>query len=218
MGKEILKDVAEQHKFYLANGKELKNIKQLHSELKSMDEDTFNYHVNESKNDFYNWVKDVYQDKLLADDILECSTKEAIMYCLGNHLERAKLVQSFEEMPLGYSTERTILDDLPKGYDKQRIIRTAFAKTNEVESPVKAVAKKDTKLKHNKALKKPLVTLINLERIKKNSKKVKKVNTKKKVERNVEEQPSYSAQDFKKISPMDQDSIIKNIKGVYGFE
>lgn len=201
MGKEILENVAENNKFWLANGKQLSSIKELHNELKKMNEDTFKHHVNDTKNDFYNWVKDIYKDMQLADDLLECSTKEAMMFCLNSHLNKAEVARLFEEIPAGYYTERTIFDELPKGYDKQRVTHASAG------------------------IKKPLVTLINLEEIKKNSAKVNNLKTKKKdITKNkaeVKKKDNYEDLSFnilKKVKPMDQDSIIKKIKEVYGVE
>src|SRR3989338_8931235 len=80
MEKEILENVPEQYKFLLANGKEVRGIKELHGMLKSMEENVFYSHVNESKNDFYNWVKDIYQDK-----------KVCLMICLKDTQARELL-------------------------------------------------------------------------------------------------------------------------------
>ena len=204
MGKEILENVAEHHKFWLANGKQLSSVKELHNELKKMNEDTFKHHVNDAKNDFYNWVKEVYKDRQLADDLLECNTKEAMMFCLSSHLNKAEVARLFQEIPTGYYTERTIFEELPRGYDKQRVTHKSAS------------------------FSKPLVTLINLKEIKNNSAKVnnfkakkKEVKSEKKNKVEVKKKDNNEDLSFnilKKVKPMDQDSIIKKIKEVYGVE
>lgn len=62
--------------FWLADGKTLKNLHDLHNAFQTMDEDTFQHHVNEQKNDFHHWVKDSHNDKKLADDLLTIVGKD----------------------------------------------------------------------------------------------------------------------------------------------
>ena len=52
--------------FYLNNGTPLKSIAELIDQLVDMDQDLFNYHVSKKKNDFANWVRDVFGKKELA--------------------------------------------------------------------------------------------------------------------------------------------------------
>jgi len=56
---------------FVTDSIEVRGIKELHGMLKSMEENVFYSHVNESKNDFYNWVKDIYQDQKLATKLLK---------------------------------------------------------------------------------------------------------------------------------------------------
>jgi len=62
--------------FYLSNGTALKNIDELLDALRAMDDDTFSSHVNEHKNDFANWVRDVFKNDKLANRILSMSSRE----------------------------------------------------------------------------------------------------------------------------------------------
>ena len=224
MEKEILENVPEQYKFLLANGKEVRGIKELHGMLKSMEENVFYSHVNESKNDFYNWVKDIYQNKNLADDLLECTTKESILFCLGNYIEKAHLAKGFDEMPQGYSREKSLFDDLPKGYPSQRIVKEVKADFEEpkpiTEGKLVAKGKFTAKEKIKSSIKakskktnvnnKTSVKLINVNQVKKNS----KMNIKK----NGLDSEDADLSNIKKVKPMNSDSIIKKMKEVYGFE
>ena len=216
MGKEILDNVPNQYSFWLANGKGISSVRELYKELKSMDSNVFNFHVNESKNDFYNWIKDVYGNKVLADDLLECTTKEAVIFCFGQHLDKANVAMGFNEMPHGYSREKNLFDDLPKGYPSQRVWKSA-GENNNIE--LKLGAKNNRKLSVGKktlAKKEPLVTLINLKQIKKESFKSRKINKVTKIKIKNEDDDLEMAD--KKIKPLDSGSIIKEIKEVYGFE
>lgn len=64
-----IKDAAEDNRFWLCDGRVLKNFRELEQALRTMSDGTYNYHVNGNKNDFYNWIKDVFKDKRLAEDL-----------------------------------------------------------------------------------------------------------------------------------------------------
>ena len=67
--KKILGEAPEERHFIVADGKKLKNIIELADALETMSEEIFKHHVDEYKNDFSNWVKDVFYDHSLAEDI-----------------------------------------------------------------------------------------------------------------------------------------------------
>ena len=67
--KKVLGEAPEEHHFVVADGRKLKNIIELADALETMSEEIFRHHVNEVKNDFSAWVKDVFYDHSLADDI-----------------------------------------------------------------------------------------------------------------------------------------------------
>jgi len=196
MGKELLNDVKEEHTFWLNNGKSLSNLKELYKELRRMDDKTFSHHVNESKNDFYNWVKDVYNNKKLSDDLLECTSKEAVLFCLRDNLKLASISKDIDQLPKGYSREENLFVNLPKGYDKQRIHPTII---------------------NNK-----LVTLINLDEIRTKSE-VKELFRESKhfVQRAIKtDNPieELSKKSIKKVRVLDAKSMIQKVKEVYKFD
>ena len=67
--KKVLGEAPEEHHFVVADGRKLKNIIELADALETMSEEIFRHHVNEAKNDFSAWVKDVFYDHSLAEDI-----------------------------------------------------------------------------------------------------------------------------------------------------
>ena len=67
--KKVLGEAPEEHHFVVADGKKLKNIIELADALEIMSEEIFRHHVNEAKNDFAAWVKDVFYDHSLAEDL-----------------------------------------------------------------------------------------------------------------------------------------------------
>ena len=66
MSKKFLEPVPEGQEFYCKDGKIFRKIEDLAEGLKKMDQETFFHHVNEERNDFSNWVKDVIGDTALA--------------------------------------------------------------------------------------------------------------------------------------------------------
>ena len=73
--KKILGEAPEEHHFVVADGKKLKNIIELADALETMSEEIFRHHVNEFKNDFGAWVKDVFYDHSLAEDIYRAKNR-----------------------------------------------------------------------------------------------------------------------------------------------
>ncbi len=73
--KKVLGEAPEEHHFVVADGKRLKNIIELADALETMSEEIFRHHANEFKNDFSTWVKDVFYDHSLAEDIVRAKNK-----------------------------------------------------------------------------------------------------------------------------------------------
>ena len=64
-----LANVEQEKQFWCHDGLYLKNLQELEAALKQMTEETFRHHVNETKSDFSNWVRDVIGDEKLARDL-----------------------------------------------------------------------------------------------------------------------------------------------------
>ena len=73
--KKLLGEAPVERHFVVADGKKLKNIIELADALETMTEEIFAYHVNEHKNDFSNWIKDVFSEHSLAEDIKRAKNK-----------------------------------------------------------------------------------------------------------------------------------------------
>jgi hypothetical protein len=72
----MLADVPDEKRFWLADGRYLKNLEELEAALAQMAPETFATHSNAEKTDFSNWVRDVIGDDKLAADLLKCKTRE----------------------------------------------------------------------------------------------------------------------------------------------
>ncbi|MEM4398078.1 MAG: DUF5752 family protein, partial [Candidatus Woesearchaeota archaeon] len=64
-------DAKPEHYFILVTGVPLKNIKELALALQTMDEWVFHHHVNHERNDFSNWIKDIFNEDALAEELRE---------------------------------------------------------------------------------------------------------------------------------------------------
>jgi len=66
VAEKILADVPQEKRFRCHDGRVLKSLPELEAELKVMSEETFRYHLNDTKSDFSNWVRDVVGDETLS--------------------------------------------------------------------------------------------------------------------------------------------------------
>ena len=85
---KIIQQAAEEQHFIAADGRRLGNVVDLANALDDMNDDVFNHHVTEDKNDFSNWVKNTLNEDELADDIAKkknrMETQLAIMKQIMN--------------------------------------------------------------------------------------------------------------------------------------
>ena len=86
MGNEIR---PEQY-FSLCTGILLKDIEELAFTLDYMSEDEFRQHVNKKKNDFSCWIKDVFKEKSLAEEIARAHEKKEIQIALLKYLVKKR--------------------------------------------------------------------------------------------------------------------------------
>jgi hypothetical protein len=90
MAQKILADVPDEKRFWLSDGRYLKNLEELQAALVQMSPETFHYHSNEEKTDFSNWVKDVMGDDKLAGDLLKCETQDRAAAVVAERLNFLK--------------------------------------------------------------------------------------------------------------------------------
>lgn len=89
---EILSEVHPDKEFKLHLGANIKSLYELCEALDIISEASFNHHVNQHKNDFSNWVRDVLGDKRLAHQIEKIKKKKDISDAIKlriKELERA---------------------------------------------------------------------------------------------------------------------------------
>ena len=88
--RKYLSDVASEQCFWVNNGPILKNLEELANVLPEISDDTFQHHVNNEKNDFSNWIKDVVGDQQLANDLLSSKSKYSALNKIRNRLNSLK--------------------------------------------------------------------------------------------------------------------------------
>ena len=68
---KVFSDCNPENAFWVCNGDILRNLYELLNHIKKTDEWTFKYHVNDDnqKNDFTKWIRDVFSDNKLADEL-----------------------------------------------------------------------------------------------------------------------------------------------------
>ncbi|MCF7859908.1 MAG: hypothetical protein K9N07_11400 [Candidatus Cloacimonetes bacterium] len=72
--------------FFAANGAIISNLYDLSIFLSNVEETIFHIHVNQHKNDFFEWIMNVLRDEQLAFAIKECSERVAFKMIVDNHI------------------------------------------------------------------------------------------------------------------------------------
>mgnify|MGYP001562947977 FL=1 len=73
-------------RFVLKDGRLLKDFVEMAHALEHMSDDVFNHHVNAYKNDFRNWIRDIFGDKELAATIEKAKTRTEMQLAVLKHI------------------------------------------------------------------------------------------------------------------------------------
>ncbi len=84
--KNIAGHAPEEYHFVLADGKKLKDMLELVESLEDMTEDVYRHHANEMKNDFSNWIRDIFNEHELADEVARINNKVDTQLAVMKHL------------------------------------------------------------------------------------------------------------------------------------
>jgi hypothetical protein len=82
----VRKDASAQEVFVLLNGQRLKNVKELADVMGKLEDHVFNHHVNDARNDFAQWLKDVFKEVDLAKEVSGCRDKNRLQLVLYKHI------------------------------------------------------------------------------------------------------------------------------------
>lgn len=83
---KILQDAPETQYFLFCDGQPVKNVTQLAEKLEHIQEEVFNHHVTENRNDFVNWIKDVFEEIELAEEIAGLKNKDHVRLAIYKHI------------------------------------------------------------------------------------------------------------------------------------
>lgn len=72
--------------FVLNSGGVIKSIEELASTLEFMSDDEFRYHANAERNDFANWIKDIFSKKELGDKIAAAGDRKDALIVLLKYM------------------------------------------------------------------------------------------------------------------------------------
>jgi len=81
-----LGNASHDKQFWCHDGRYLKNLRELEAALEQMTEETFRYHVNETKNDFSAWVRDVIGDEKLSSDLRKSTSRTQAAKCVADRI------------------------------------------------------------------------------------------------------------------------------------
>ena len=84
--KKIAGHAPEEYHFVLADGRKLRDMLELVESLENMNEDVYRHHVNEVRNDFSTWVRDIFNEHELADEIAKLNNMVDTKITVMKHL------------------------------------------------------------------------------------------------------------------------------------
>lgn len=94
----LIKIVDIKEAFRFCDGKIAYSLSDLSHILETISQETFNFHMNPSKNDFANWIEFVFNERGLAVELRLCKTKEEVinMIDIAIHGELSKTQEKKE--------------------------------------------------------------------------------------------------------------------------
>ncbi|MDP7115675.1 MAG: hypothetical protein QF632_04995 [Candidatus Woesearchaeota archaeon] len=105
---KLLKKVKPEHEFILRTGVTIKSLEDLSRILKKMDEEVFSHHVNDTKNDFKNWINDIVKDEQLADTLGSLIKKNEILSAIESRINQ--LQKKKKNIKLAAKVSKTTID------------------------------------------------------------------------------------------------------------
>jgi len=82
----VVLSVPHDTKFWLTDGRVVKNLYELSRAFEEMSEETYKHHTQENKNDFGNWAYDVFGEQRLGKRLNLATTKEQSQIAVLKHL------------------------------------------------------------------------------------------------------------------------------------
>lgn len=86
--KTKVKNAKPKHYFFLLDGRPLRNLLELVESMDEMTDEIFYHHVNEFKNDFATWTRDVFEEIELAEKLDNVKDKQRHQVEILKHMIR----------------------------------------------------------------------------------------------------------------------------------
>jgi hypothetical protein len=84
--KKEQKHIKPENYFILCTGGIIKNVKELALTIDYLSDEEFRHHVNDERNDFSNWLRDVFKEEILADALASSCDRKDCQIMLLKHL------------------------------------------------------------------------------------------------------------------------------------
>ncbi|MBN1377549.1 hypothetical protein JW949_04440 [Candidatus Woesearchaeota archaeon] len=84
------KNVAQGHEFIFCNNEKAHNLDEFKKIVENLEENEFQHHVNDERNDFANWITWALGNETLGNEVNELKTKEEIIESLNNAIQKKK--------------------------------------------------------------------------------------------------------------------------------
>jgi hypothetical protein len=84
--KEVIQDIPPEKYFVLRSGSIIKSLDELAHNMDRISDEDFSFHVNDGKNDFANWIRDVFGRSDLADSMVPVKDKKGSQIVLLKHV------------------------------------------------------------------------------------------------------------------------------------
>lgn len=84
--KKLLTEPAPHNQFFVADGSVIKNVAELVWALDKMNEGTYKFHANEEKNDFSSWIRDIFGEEKLAEDLKTSASRTEAQLAVAKRL------------------------------------------------------------------------------------------------------------------------------------
>jgi len=139
-------DIQPDQYFYARNESIITDLSDLKSALENMDDDSYNHHVTDERNDFSEWIKHVIGDKKLANSLLHSKSKKEAISMIDKKLEKSQKKEKAVE-----SVESEIVKRVPKKKKrKKKKVETAIdiplEKFDEIIAREKEIEKREEKI------------------------------------------------------------------------
>ncbi len=181
-GEKYFADVEPEFRFWLGDGRVIKNLNELAHALRTMHNSTFFHHVNRDKNDFSNWIKEIIKDKALAEKVRNIKDSGEMAATIeARRLELKRKKKQLQQKSLAEKIE--IEKAIEKIKEPESTLERAVAKIKTekplikpIENIIQQATKKETEKPSVDEIKKPTNTISTLRKEYKESETLRKLS------------------------------------------